>query len=93
MNQQPIPIDYKYSKDHTWVKLLDENQALIGVTEFAQRKLEIVYIALPSIGKLIKKNELFGTIEAVKTIVDLFMPVGGNIIDINSALLPWSVSR
>lgn len=82
-----FPNDYKYSKEHTWLKLLDNQQALIGITEFAQSELgEIVFVELPSIGKQFKKDEVFGSVEAVKTTSDLFMPVGGEVIEINTAL-------
>jgi glycine cleavage system H protein len=82
-----FPNDYKYSKEHTWLKLLENQQALIGITEFAQSELgEIVYVDLPSIGKQFKKDEVFGSVEAVKTTSDLFMPVGGEVTEINTAL-------
>lgn len=82
-----FPNDYKYSKEHTWLKLLDNQQALIGITEFAQSELgEIVYVDLPSVGKQFKKDEVFGSVEAVKTTSDLFMPVGGEVTEINTAL-------
>jgi glycine cleavage system H protein len=72
-----LPADYKYSKEHTWLKMMDAQQALIGITEFAQSELgEIVYVDLPSIRKQLKKDEIFGSVEAVKTTSDLFMPVG-----------------
>ena len=83
-----FPHDYKYSKEHTWLKLLDNNEALIGITEFAQSELgEIVYVDLPSTGKQFKKNEVFGSVEAVKTTSDLFMPVSGDILEVNKTLL------
>jgi glycine cleavage system H protein len=82
-----FPNDYKYSKEHTWLKLLDNQQALIGITEFAQSELgEIVYVDLPSVGKQFKKDEVFGSVEAVKTTSDLFMPVSGEVIEINTTL-------
>ena len=82
-----FPSDYKYSKEHTWLKLLDNQQALIGITEFAQSELgEIVYVDLPSIGKQFKKDEVFGSVEAVKTTSDLFMPVSGEVLEINTKL-------
>ena len=82
-----FPTDYKYSKEHTWLKLLDNQEALIGITEFAQSELgEIIYVDLPAIGKSFKKDEVFGSVEAVKTTSDLFMPVSGDIIEINIAL-------
>lgn len=82
-----FPNDYKYSKEHTWLKGLDNNEAIIGITEFAQSELgEIVYVDLPSIGKQFKKDEVFGSVEAVKTTSDLFMPVSGEVLEINTAL-------
>ena len=82
-----FPKDYKYSKEHTWLKVTEDNQALVGITEFAQSELgEIVYVDLPAVGKQFKKDEVFGSVEAVKTTSDLFMPVSGEIIEVNSAL-------
>lgn len=82
-----LPTDYKYSKEHTWLKVLDNNEALVGITEFAQSELgEIVYVDLPSIGKQFPKDEVFGSVEAVKTTSDLFMPVSGEVIEVNTAL-------
>ena len=82
-----FPKDYKYSKEHTWLKVLDNNEALVGITEFAQSELgEIVYVDLPSIGKQFKKDEVFGSVEAVKTTSDLFMPVSGDIWEVNKTL-------
>ena len=75
-----FPNDYNYSKEHTWLKVLDNNEALVGITEFAQSELgEIVYVDLPSIGKQFKKDEVFDSEEAVKTTSDLFMPVSGDV--------------
>jgi glycine cleavage system H protein len=82
-----MPTDYKYSKEHTWLKLLDGTEALVGITEFAQSELgEIVYVDLPAVGKQFKQDEVFGSVEAVKTTSDLFMPVSGEIIEVNTAL-------
>lgn len=82
-----IPADYKYSKEHTWLKIEKEGNALVGITEFAQSELgEIVYVDLPSIGKQFKKDEVFGSVEALKTTSDLFMPVSGEITEVNAAL-------
>jgi glycine cleavage system H protein len=81
-----FPNDYKYSKEHTWLKVQGQ-EALIGITEFAQSELgEIVFVDLPEVGKQFKKDEVFGSVEAVKTTSDLFMPVGGEVIEINTAL-------
>ena len=82
-----FPQDYKYSKEHTWLKVLGNDQALIGITEFAQSELgEIVYVDLPAVGKQFKKDEVFGSVEAVKTTSDLFMPTSGEVIEVNMAL-------
>ena len=78
--------DYKYSKEHTWLKV-ENHQGLIGITEFAQSELgEIVYVDLPSVGKQFKKDEVFGSVEAVKTTSDLFMPISGEVIEVNNEL-------
>ena len=81
-----FPATLKYTKDHEWVKI-DGNEATIGITEFAQRELgDIVYIDIPSVGKEVTKEEVFGTVEAVKTVSDLFMPINGTISEVNSKL-------
>jgi glycine cleavage system H protein len=81
-----FPAELKYTKDHEWIKI-DGNEATIGITEFAQRELgDIVYVDIPSVGKDIAKEEVFGTVEAVKTVSDLFMPVNGTVTAINPAL-------
>ena len=82
-----VPQEYKYSKEHTWLKIQNENEALIGITEFAQSELgEIVYVDLPSVGSVFKKDEVFGSVEAIKTTSDLFMTVSGEVLEVNSAL-------
>ena len=81
-----FPSGLKYTKDHEWIKV-DGNDADIGITEFAQRELgDIVYIDIASLGKEVAKDEVFGTVEAVKTVSDLFMPVTGTITEVNPAL-------
>jgi len=81
-----FPAELKYTKDHEWVKL-EGSEAVIGITEFAQRELgDIVYIDIPSVGKVVSREDVFGTVEAVKTVSDLFMPVTGEVIEINSLL-------
>jgi glycine cleavage system H protein len=81
-----FPAELKYTKDHEWIKV-DGNIAYIGITEFAQRELgDIVYIDITAIGKEIAKDEVFGTVEAVKTVSDLFMPVTATITEVNPAL-------
>lgn len=81
-----FPDDIRYSKEHTWLKVEGET-GTIGITEFAQSELgEIVYVDLPFIGKTFKKDDVFGSVEAVKTTSDLFMPVSGEVIELNTAL-------
>lgn len=81
-----FPNKVKYSKEHTWL-LIEGETGTVGITEFAQSELgEIVYVDLPSIGKSFKQDEIFGSVEAVKTTSDLFMPVSGEIIEINTSL-------
>ena len=81
-----FPAELKYTKDHEWIKV-EGNVATIGITEFAQRELgDIVYIDIPSVGKEVAKEEVFGTVEAVKTVSDMFMPVNGTVTEINPAL-------
>jgi glycine cleavage system H protein len=82
-----IPEGLKYSKEHEWIKVNDDNTALIGVTDFAQSELgEIVYVEIDTIGEDVARDEVFGTIEAVKTTSDLFMPVSGKVLEFNSEL-------
>jgi len=81
-----FPADVKYSKDHTWLKVEGET-GIIGITEFAQSELgEIVYLDLPAIGKNFQKDEVFGSVEAVKTTSDLFMPASGEVVAVNTVL-------
>ena len=81
-----IPEELKYTKDHEWIKV-DGNEALIGVTDFAQRELgDIVYVEIESEGEDLDKGDVFGTVEAVKTVSDLFMPIAGKVIAINEEL-------
>ena len=81
-----IPANLKYTKDHEWISM-DGDIATIGITDFAQQELgDIVYVEIEKIGENFSKEEVFGTVEAVKTVSDLFMPVTGEIIDINDTL-------
>ena len=81
-----IPSDLLYSNDHEWVKL-EEDIATIGITDFAQQELgDIVYIEIETIGDNLQKEQVFGTVEAVKTVSDLFMPISGEVIEFNTAL-------
>ncbi|MBC8048000.1 MAG: glycine cleavage system protein GcvH [Fimbriimonadaceae bacterium] len=81
-----VPQNVKYTKDHEWISI-EGNIATIGITDFAQRELgDIVYVDIQTAGETIKKEEIFGTVEAVKTVSDLFMPVTGKILEINPLL-------
>lgn len=81
-----IPQDLKYTKDHEWVKI-DGDVATIGVTDFAQGELgDIVYVEVETLDETLDKEEVFGTVEAVKTVSDLFMPLSGEIIEFNDSL-------
>ena len=81
-----FPSNLRYTKDHEWISL-DGNIATIGITEFAQRELgDIVYVEVETIGKPLEAGAVFGTVEAVKTVSDLFLPVAGTINELNPAL-------
>jgi len=81
-----VPGDLKYTKDHEWIRI-DGNTAYVGVTDFAQGELgDIVFIEIETEGETLIKEEVFGTIEAVKTVSDMFMPVSGEILEVNPAL-------
>lgn len=81
-----FPSELRYTKDHEWIKL-DGNIATIGITDFAQRELgDIVYVDINTVGKSLNAEEVFGTVEAVKTVSDLFLPVAGTIKETNPAL-------
>ena len=81
-----IPVNLKYTKDHEWISI-EGDVATVGITDFAQGELgDIVYVEIEKIGENFLKEEVFGTVEAVKTVSDLFMPVTGEIIDINEKL-------
>ena len=81
-----IPVNLKYTKDHEWISI-EGDVATVGITDFAQGELgDIVYVEIEKIGENFLKEEVFGTVEAVKTVSDLFMPVTGEIIDINETL-------
>ena len=81
-----IPSDLLYSKDHEWVKL-DDEIATIGITDFAQRELgDIVYVEIETVGDVLEREQVFGTVEAVKTVSDLFMPLSGEVLEFNTEL-------
>ena len=81
-----IPLNLKYTKDHEWISI-DGNIATVGITDFAQRELgDIVYIEVETIGEKLNADDVFGTVEAVKTVSDLFLPMTGKIIEFNESL-------
>ncbi len=81
-----FPETLRYTKDHEWIKL-EGNTATIGITDFAQHELgDIVYIDINTVGKELASEEIFGTVEAVKTVSDLFLPVAGVVIEVNALL-------
>lgn len=81
-----IPAELKYTEDHEWIKI-EGNTATVGITAFAQGELgDIVYVEIETEGETIDANEVFGTVEAVKTVSDLFMPLSGEITEVNSNL-------
>lgn len=81
-----FPSELKYTKDHEWVKI-DGDTAYIGITDFAQHELgDIVYIDINTVGEKVAKEAIFGTVEAVKTVSDLFMPISGKVLEVNASL-------
>ena len=81
-----IPANLKYSNDHEWVRV-EGNKAFVGITDFAQGQLgDIVFVDVPTVGESLGQNEVFGSIEAVKTVSDAFLPVSGEILEFNEAL-------
>ena len=81
-----IPKDLKYTKDHEWISI-DGDVATVGITDFAQRELgDIVYVEVETVGETLEADDVFGTVEAVKTVSDLFLPVSGEILEFNDSL-------
>lgn len=81
-----IPSELKYTKDHEWVKI-DGDTATVGITDFAQKELgDIVYVEVETLDQTLAKDEVFGTVEAVKTVSDLFLPLSGEIVEFNDSL-------
>ncbi len=90
-----IPADLKYTKDHEWIRV-EGNNATIGITDFAQKELgDIVYVDITTLGETVAKEEIFGTVEAVKTVSDLFMPLTGKVLEVNKDIdsTPESVNN
>ena len=81
-----VPKDLKYTKDHEWVKI-EGDIAIVGVTDFAQGELgDIVYVEVETVDEELDREEVFGTVEAVKTVSDLFMPISGEVVEFNESL-------
>jgi glycine cleavage system H protein len=81
-----FPSNLKYTKDHEWISI-EGTTATVGITEFAQRELgDIVYVDIPSVGKALNMNDIFGSVEAVKTVSDLYLPLSGTVTEVNAAL-------
>ena len=81
-----VPVDLLYTKDHEWLRV-EGNMGYVGVTDFAQGELgDIVFVEIETVGETLKAGEVFGTIEAVKTVSDMFMPVSGEILEVNPAI-------
>jgi glycine cleavage system H protein len=80
------PTDLKYTKDHEWLRL-EAGEAAVGITDFAQRQLgDVVFVELPDVGRTLKQGEVFGTIESVKAVSELFAPVAGEVVAVNGEL-------
>lgn len=81
-----IPADLKYSKDHEWIRV-EGAEAYIGITDFAQSQLgDVVFVDVPTVGDTLRQNDIFGSVEAVKTVSDLYLPVGGEVLEFNESL-------
>ena len=81
-----IPADLLYTKDHEWLRI-EGNTGYVGITDFAQGELgDVVFVEIETLGETLSKGDVFGTIEAVKTVSDMFMPVGGEILEVNAAI-------
>lgn len=82
-----VPNDLKYTSDHEWIKVTDGDIALVGITDFAQGELgDLVYVEINTVGETLSHGDVFGTVEAVKTTSDLYLPVSGEILEFNAAL-------
>ena len=82
-----IPADLRYTKEHEWV-LLDGDTATVGITDFAQSELgDIVFVEIETVGKALSANDIFGTVEAVKTVSDLYLPVAGTVLEVNQVVI------
>ena len=81
------PAELKYTKEHEWIRLADPAAAEVGITDYAQKQLgDVVFVELPDVGKTVAKGEVFGTIESVKAVSELFSPVSGEVVAVNTDL-------
>ncbi|TAE97839.1 MAG: glycine cleavage system protein GcvH [Runella slithyformis] len=82
-----FPADLKYTKDHEWIRLESADVAVVGITDFAQKELgDIVYVDISTVGETVAEGEVFGSVEAVKTVSDLFIPMTGEVLEVNDQL-------
>ena len=82
-----FPDNLKYTKEHEWIKLEDDNIAVVGITDHAQSELgDVVYVEIETEGEELEKDAVFGTVEAVKTVADLYLPIAGTVIEVNDKL-------
>ncbi len=82
-----FPADLRYTSEHEWVRMTEGNIAIVGITDFAQSELgDIVFVEIETVGQSFAANEIFGSVEAVKTVSDLFLPISGKVLEINTAL-------
>lgn len=82
-----IPADLKYAKSHEWLKLADDGTALVGITDYAQNSLgDITFVQLPKVGAVLKAGETFGVVESVKAASDVYAPVAGTVLEVNTSL-------
>lgn len=83
-----VPEDLLYTREHEWMKMMEGNKVKVGITDYAQKKLrEIIYVELPNVGQRIKQNEPLATIESVKASADVYSPVTGKVVEVNSKLI------
>lgn len=82
-----FPSELQYTKDHEWIKFESDDVAIVGITEFAQKELgDIVYVDINTVGQTVSEGDIFGSVEAVKTVSDLYLPVSGEILEVNARL-------
>ncbi|WP_338872360.1 glycine cleavage system protein GcvH [Spirosoma sp. SC4-14] len=82
-----FPAELSYTQDHEWIRLEDDGTAVIGITDFAQHELgDIVYVDVATVGQTLGQGEVFGSVEAVKTVSDLFLPIAGEVLELNDAI-------